>query len=52
LAGRFSRKDRATFYWKKGGFLSFNDRMSALDYSFGTKVLRYSLCVCKIWINN
>ena len=52
LAGRFSRKDRATFYWKKTGYLSFNNKMSALDYSVGTKVLRYSLCVCKIWINN
>lgn len=48
LAGRFTKKDRATFYWKKRGFLSFNNRMGALDYSFGTKVLRYSLCVCKI----
>lgn len=49
-AGRFSRKQRATYSWKSFGTLSLSTMKSKLDYNYNTIALKYSSCAIKVWI--
>lgn len=49
-AGRFSRKQRATYSWKTFGTISLSTMKSKLDYSYSTLALKYSNCAIKVWI--
>lgn len=50
LAGRFSRKDRATFTWRKIGKLPLSTKLAYIDYASGHVAVRYSTCAVKVWI--
>ena len=50
LAGRFSRRDRATYMWRNMGAVKLGDRLSSIDF-FSLPILStYSKAVIKIWI--
>jgi len=51
LKGRFSRKQRASFLWKRVNRVPLNSKMSYIDYSSGHVILRYGMCSIKIWLN-
>ena len=50
LAGRFSRRDRATFLWRTFGAVSLGSRLSVINYYTRQIILPYSKCVAKIWL--
>jgi hypothetical protein len=50
-AGRFARKQIATYTWQKKGKVSLNTFKNFIDYSFYTVRLKNSLCGIKVWIN-
>lgn len=47
-SGRFSRKQRTTFSWRKFGNLSFSSMKSRLDYSYRSLALKYSTVTIKV----
>jgi len=49
LSGRFSRKDRATYIWSEFK-LPLNTKFSAISFGWRNIILKYSLCMLKIWI--
>lgn len=50
-AGRFSRKQRASYTWKIFGRISPNSMKSRLDYTYRSIALKYSSCSVKVWIS-
>jgi ribosomal protein S3 len=52
LAGRFTRRDRATFVWKSFGKMNLNTKTSFIDYYVKDVQLPYSRCIAKLWVNN
>ena len=50
LAGRFSRRDRATFLWRTFGAVSLGSRLSVIEYYTRPVILQYSKCIAKIWL--
>jgi ribosomal protein S3 len=48
--GRFTKKEIATFFWKRQRQLSTNTITALIDYSLNEVVLKYSLCGIKVWI--
>jgi hypothetical protein len=50
FSGRVSRRDRATYYWKKFGKLPLNTKLAKIDYYYKTLIMRNSICIMKIWI--
>jgi len=50
LSGRFSRRDRATYYWRLKGKLPFNSVTAKVDYNMLTVRLKNSLCGIKVWL--
>lgn len=49
-AGRFSRKQRASFQWKIFFSLKPSTIKSRLDYSLSEIVLKFGKCAIKVWI--
>lgn len=49
-SGRFTRKQRATYYWVKSGLIPFNKVSSVIDYSYRNKVLPFGACGIKVWL--
>ena len=50
LKGRFSRKDRAVFEWKKRGKTKKTNKMHIIDFSNKSVNLTYSKAAINIWI--
>jgi len=51
LSGRFSRRDRATYYWRIKGKVPFNSVSAKVQYVLFTVKLLNSLCGIKVWLN-
>ena len=49
-AGRFSRKEIASFIVYKGGAFGFSVVNAFLDYHFSKVILKYSVCGIKVWL--
>ena len=49
-AGRFSKKEIASFIVQKGGAFGYSSITSLLDYSFSSAILKYSICGIKVWL--
>ena len=49
-AGRFTRKQIATFSWTTRGYLMFNTKTALLDYSCDRTDLKYGTCGIKLWL--
>lgn len=47
--GRFSRKDRASYIWRSFK-IPLNTKFSAIDFSWRNIILKYSICIIKVWI--
>lgn len=50
-AGRFTRKQIATYMWMKQGSLELNKFSSLVKYSQASIKLKYGLCGIKVWLN-
>ena len=50
MRGRFSRKDRAMYSWKKLGAMPLSHRISNVDYCNRWVPLKYSQCAFKVYI--
>lgn len=50
-AGRFTRKQIATYMWMKEGSLKLNNFSSLVKYSQTSVKLKYGLCGIKVWLN-
>lgn len=50
-AGRFTRKQIATYMWMKQGSLELNKFSSLVKYSQTGIKLKYGLCGIKVWLN-
>lgn len=50
-AGRFSRRQRATYHWKLHGKLPLNSFCANVNYSNGIFYTKNGACSIKIWIN-
>jgi ribosomal protein S3 len=50
-AGRFSRKERATYIWKRKGKFSLNKLSNIIDYSFKNVTLKFGTGSVKIWFS-
>jgi ribosomal protein S3 len=48
--GRFTKKEIATFFWKKIKKVSLSQTTSRVEYSFNEVVLKYSICGVKVWL--
>jgi ribosomal protein S3 len=48
--GRFTKKEIATFFWKKIKKVSLSQSTSRVEYSFNEVVLKYSICGVKVWL--
>jgi hypothetical protein len=48
--GRFTKKEIATFFWKKIKKVSLSQGTSHVEYSFNEVVLKYSICGVKVWL--
>jgi ribosomal protein S3 len=48
--GRFTKKEIATFFWKKIKKVSLSQSTSQVEYSFNEVVLKYSVCGVKVWL--
>lgn len=51
FSGRFSRKDRATFQWKRVGFIPTTFRIFPLFYGSRMGVFKYGKCTVRMWIS-
>lgn len=51
LKGRFTRRQRASFFWKRVGRVSLNDKLSFIDFSSDSIILKYGLCSLKLWLH-
>lgn len=51
LAGRFSRRDRATFIWKGYSSIPLSTKLSSIDYQYRYLQMRFSLGILKLWIS-
>jgi len=51
FSGRFSRRDRSSYYWKSRGKVPLNSISSHIDYSLVIVKLLNSLCGIKVWVN-
>lgn len=49
-AGRFARKQRATYYWVKIKKLPLNHFAESIDYGNTSVSLRYGKCGIKVWL--
>ncbi len=50
-AGRFARKQRATYYWVRKKVLSLNNFSKCIEYDKIAVTLRYGVCGIKIWLS-
>lgn len=50
VAGRISRKDRASYRWRKEGAASSNSNFAAIDISNRLLAMRYGVSTIKVWI--
>ena len=50
MRGRFTRKDRAMYSWKKMGAMPLSHRISNVDYCNRWIPLKYSQCAFKVYI--
>jgi ribosomal protein S3 len=50
--GRFTKKEIATYFWKKIKRVSLSRATSRVDYSFKEVVLKYSICGVKVWLQS
>ena len=50
MKGRFTRKDRAMYSWKKLGAMPLSTRISTIEYSNRWVPLKYSQCAFKVYI--
>ena len=50
LKGRFSRKDRAAFEWKRNGKSKKINKLDLIDFSNKSVNLKYSKASISIWI--
>ena len=50
MRGRFSRKDRAMYSWKKLGSMPLSHRISTIEYCNRWVPLKYSQCAFKVYI--
>jgi ribosomal protein S3 len=48
--GRFTKKEIATFFWKKIKKVSLSQATSRVEYSFNEVILKYSICGVKVWL--
>lgn len=48
LAGRFTRRDRATYVWKTYGGVSLGSKLSGIEYFSFPIFLNYSKCVARL----
>lgn len=51
LAGRFSRRDRATYIWKAYSSVPLSTKLSNIDFQYRQLQMRYSLGILKLWIS-
>ena len=49
-SGRFTRKQRATYYWTNKGLVSFNKFNAVVDYSYRQVSLQFGVCGVKVWL--
>ena len=50
LAGRFLRRDRATYIWRTRGAVPLGSKLSKIDYAVRTIQMKYSKPIVKLWI--
>lgn len=50
LAGRFLRRDRATYIWRTRGGVPLGSKLSKIDYAVRTIQMKYSKPIVKLWI--
>jgi ribosomal protein S3 len=50
VSGRFSRRDRATFSWKRKGIYSLSSRCRPISYGVKSGVFRYGKSSIKLWL--
>jgi len=50
FAGRFLRKDRASFIWKRIGRVSSSERINPISYFSKADNFRYGRCCLKVWL--
>lgn len=50
FAGRFSRKQIATYRWDKEGSVPYSDMGESIDYSFGWDKTRHGVYSMKVWL--
>lgn len=51
IAGRFSRRDRATYVWKAYSSIPLSTKLSNIDYQYRCLQMKYSLGIFKLWIS-
>lgn len=50
LAGRFTRRDRATYIWKSFDSVQLSTKFSRVEFASIPIQLKYSKCVAKVWL--
>lgn len=50
LAGRFLRRDRATFIWRSRGSVPLGSKLAKIDYAVRSIQMKYSKPIVKLWI--
>lgn len=49
--GRVSRRQRATYFWRRYGKVAYNSYNHNIDYDFLTFPLRFGACGVKVWLS-
>lgn len=50
LAGRFLRRDRATFIWRSKGSVPLSTKLSKIDFASRSIQMKYSRPIAKLWL--
>jgi ribosomal protein S3 len=50
LAGRFLRRDRATFIWRTRGAVPLGTKLAKIDFATRSMQMKYSRPIAKLWI--
>ena len=49
-SGRFTRKQRSSFFWRDKGNLLYSNLFNFMDYNSYNVILSNSMCTIKVWL--